>query len=44
MQLIDFVGAWDKDNVNQRQELAKALFPDGSPERLLFEPANTSIF
>ncbi len=47
VQLIDFVAAWNTSNVDRRQELAQALFPSGlvfSPERLFFEPQNTSIF
>lgn len=28
-QAVDLVGAWEKGNVNQRQELAKSFFPDG---------------
>ena len=45
-QAVDLVGAWERGNVNQRQELAKAFFPDGlvySHELRFFEPANTVI-
>jgi len=43
IQAVDIVGAWQRGNVNQRQELATAFFPEGlvfSHERLFFEPAN----
>ena len=43
---VDLVGAWERGNVNQRQELARAFFPDGlvySHERRYFEPDNTVI-
>jgi site-specific DNA recombinase len=43
---VDIVGAWNKGNVNQRQELATAFFPEGlvfSHERGFFEPANVVI-
>jgi hypothetical protein len=46
VQAVDLVGAWQKGNVNQRQELAKAFFPEGlvfSEERYFFEPANSVI-
>lgn len=45
-QAVDLVGAWHSGNVNQRQELVKAFFPDGlafSHEKGFFEPANTLI-
>jgi hypothetical protein len=45
-QMLDFVGAWEKGSVNERQELAKAVFPDGlvfSHQLGFFEPANTAI-
>ncbi|MGC2475862.1 MAG: recombinase family protein [Candidatus Sulfotelmatobacter sp.] len=45
-QVVDLVGAWRKGNVNQQQELATALFPEGlmfSHERVFFEPANVVI-
>lgn len=45
-EMVDVVGAWDKGNVNQRQELVKAFFPNGlvfSHELKFFEPANTEI-
>lgn len=44
--LLDLVSAWNKGNVNQRQELARAFFPKGlffSHEKKFFEPANTVI-
>jgi site-specific DNA recombinase len=28
-QAVDLEGAWEKDNINQRQELAKSIFPEG---------------
>ena len=43
---VDLVGAWEKGNVNQRQELAKSFFLDGlvfSNQKAFFEPANTVI-
>ena len=46
IQAVDLVGAWEKGNVNQRQELAKSFFPKGlvfSNEREFFEPANTEV-
>jgi site-specific DNA recombinase len=46
VQAVDLVGAWDRGNVNQRQELAKAFFPEGlvfSHDLGFFEPANTLI-
>jgi hypothetical protein len=46
IQAVDLVGAWNKGNVNQRQELAKSFFPDGlvfSQKRGFFEPANSVI-
>ncbi|HZZ39929.1 MAG TPA: recombinase family protein [Acidobacteriaceae bacterium] len=45
-EVVDVVGAWDKGNVNQRQELVKGFFPNGlvfSHELKFFEPANTEI-
>lgn len=45
-QAVDLVGGWEKGNVNQRQELARAFFPKGlafSHELGFFEPANTVI-
>jgi hypothetical protein len=45
-QAVDLVGAWQKGNVNQRQELATAFFPEGlvfSHERRFFEPSNVVI-
>jgi hypothetical protein len=46
-QIIDFKAAWLSGSVNQRQEMAKALFPDGlvySPKKRFFEPRNVTIF
>jgi site-specific DNA recombinase len=46
IQAVDLVGAWEKGNVNQRQELATAFFPEGlvfSHERRFFEPSNVVI-
>lgn len=43
---IDVVGAWQKGDVNQRQSLAKAFFPEGlfySAQRGFFEPRNYII-
>jgi hypothetical protein len=40
------IGTWDDGNLNQRQELAKAFFPEGlvyRNELKSFEPANTVI-
>ncbi|WP_432756536.1 OmpH family outer membrane protein [Alloacidobacterium dinghuense] len=45
-EAIDLVAAWNKGNVNQRQELVKGFFPEGlvfSHKRGFFEPANTVI-
>lgn len=45
-QAVDLVGAWERGNVNQRQELARAFFPEGlvfSKKKGFFEPANTVI-
>jgi site-specific DNA recombinase len=45
-QAVDLVGAWQSGNINQRQELATAFFPEGlafSRERAFFEPANLVI-
>ncbi len=45
-EAVDLVGAWQKGNINQRQELATAFFPEGlvfSHERQFFEPANVVI-
>lgn len=46
VQAVDLVGAWERGNTNQRQELAKAFFPEGlvfSHELKFFEPANTVL-
>jgi hypothetical protein len=46
LQLIDLVAAWNKANANQKQELAKGLFPEGlvfSNKRRFFEPQNVSV-
>jgi hypothetical protein len=45
-QAVDLVGGWERANLNQRQELARSLFPEGlvfGHERGFFEPANTVI-
>jgi site-specific DNA recombinase len=45
-QLIDFVTAWRKANVNQRHELARGLFPEAlvySHENKFFEPENKTL-
>ena len=45
-EAVDLVAAWQKGNINQRQELATAFFPEGlvfSHEREFFEPANVVI-
>jgi hypothetical protein len=41
--IVDLVKAWRNGSVQQRQELAFSLYPDGlvfSPETLFFEPRN----
>jgi site-specific DNA recombinase len=46
LDAVNLVAAWEKGNVNQRQELAKGFFPEGlvySTEKGFFEPANTVI-
>jgi hypothetical protein len=46
IQMIDLVAAWKNADVNQKQELAKGLFPDGlvfSHERKFFELRNVAI-
>lgn len=45
-QAVDLVGAWERSNVNQRQELARSFFPEGlvfSHKKAFFEPGNTVI-
>ena len=45
-QAVDLVGAWERGNLNQRQELARSFFADGlvfSQQKAIFEPANTVI-
>lgn len=45
-EVVDLASAWNKGNVNQRQELVKSFFPEGlfySKERGFFEPANKVI-
>lgn len=45
-QAVDLVLTWNTSNVNQRHELALALFPEGlsfSRERLFFEPRNLTL-
>jgi DNA invertase Pin-like site-specific DNA recombinase len=44
--IIDLVGAWKTGGVQQRQELASNLFPEGlrfSQETLFFEPGNVLL-
>lgn len=46
MQVVDLVDAWQKANVNQKQELARGLFPEGllfSMESKFFEPRNVRL-
>jgi len=46
-QAVDIVGAWERGNVNQRQELATAFFPEGlvfSEEKRFFEPSNLVLY
>ncbi|HZQ18055.1 MAG TPA: recombinase family protein [Terriglobales bacterium] len=43
VQVIDLVAAWNNASVNQKQEMAKGLFPEGlffSEETKFFEPRN----
>lgn len=43
---MDLVATWNNSNLNQRQELARTLFPKGlafSEESLFFEPCNSSL-
>ena len=44
--IVDLVGAWQRGGVQQRQELAFNLYPDGlrfSQETLFFEPGNVLL-
>ncbi|MGA3196460.1 MAG: recombinase family protein, partial [Terriglobales bacterium] len=44
--IVDLVGAWQRGGVQQRQELALNLFPEGlrfSQETLFFEPGNVLL-
>ena len=44
--IVDVVGAWGKGGVQQRQELAFSLYPEGlrfSSETKYFEPGNTGL-
>jgi len=44
VQAIDLLGAWERGNVNQRQELAGPFFPDAlifGHEKAFFELATT---
>src|SRR5580704_4296025 len=44
--IVDLVSAWRTGGVQQRQELAFSLYPDGlrySPETKYFEPHNTLL-
>jgi hypothetical protein len=45
-QVLNFVEAWRKAAIKQKQELQWALFPEGrtySRGRRFFEPANVSL-
>jgi DNA invertase Pin-like site-specific DNA recombinase len=45
-EIVDLVGAWKEGGVQQRQELAFGLYPDGlyfSRETRFFEPRNTLL-
>ena len=45
-EIVDLVGAWNKGGVQQRQELAFGVYPDGlyfNRETLFFEPRNTLL-
>jgi site-specific DNA recombinase len=45
-EIVDVMGAWDRGNVQQRQELAFNLWPEGllfSEKTLFFEPRNVSL-
>lgn len=45
-EIVDLVGAWQRGGVQQRQELAFSLYPDGlyfSRETRYFEPRNTLL-
>lgn len=45
-EIVDLVGMWRNGGVQQRQELAFSLYPDGlfySRETLFFEPRNTLL-
>lgn len=44
--IVDLVGAWQRGGVQQRQELASNLFPEGlrfSQQTLFFEPGNVLL-
>ena len=46
-EAVDLAAAWEKGNVSQRQELAKAFFLEGlvfGPKRGFFEPTNTVLY
>lgn len=45
-EIVDLVRAWNKGGVQQRQELAFGLYPDGlfyNREMRFFEPRNTLL-
>jgi hypothetical protein len=45
-QVLNFVEAWRKAGIKQKQELQWALFPEGltySHEKRFFEPSNVSL-
>ena len=47
VQVVNLAEAWKAGSVNQKQELARAFFPEGlafSPELHFFEPGNLELF
>jgi site-specific DNA recombinase len=45
-QILDLARTWKESNVNQRQEMCRAFFPQGlafSHEKYFFEPCNTVL-
>jgi DNA invertase Pin-like site-specific DNA recombinase len=46
LEAVDIFAAWERSNVNQRQELVRSFFPDGlvfSMKNGFIEPANTLL-
>lgn len=46
VQAIDLLGAWERGNINERQELARPFFPDAlifGHEEAFFEIANHGL-